>query len=60
MIKNLNVIEREIFASVYLLFIQQASIGEDGVLVSSSPSIYIKGSKEKPKFIRMWIRETAR
>ena len=49
-----------LFARVYLLFIKQASVGEDGVLVSSSPSIYIKDFMEKPQFVRMWIREVGR
>jgi len=44
--------------SSYLTTEKTASIGEDGVLVSATSSIYIKGSNEKPKFVRMWVRET--
>jgi len=43
--------------SSYFTTEETASIGEDGVLVSATPSIYIKGKKEKPHFIRMWVRE---
>ena len=35
-------------------------MGEDGVLVSSTSSIYIKSVKEKPSFIRIWVREISR
>ena len=47
-------------AIVLLILISKASIGEDGVLVSATPSIYIKEKKEKPNFIRMWMREISR
>eukprot|EP00795_Rhopilema_esculentum_P015280 gene15280-6491_t len=41
----------------YLTTSRKIYPGTDGVLVSETDSNFIKGSMEKPRFVRLWIRE---